>query len=376
MDYMPRTRKLLKFMGFVPPNRAVTTYFLSQTIQQVMLIYFLLGGITYTIQTIEESKIQVLTKIETSLVLFILVTLYYGYLSLYYIKNDVEIVFDKINSMNEFGHLEKASRKHELIDYINVFMVGFCGFGGFLICTVTVFDMKNCKKYNLEHDTTILCGFTVGFKYPYDICCGFLYYFHWVFQFLVTILLTTKGTVFVGSGFSFYMAIISRCEDLCDQLRKFNTYDDFNDRRKCLHHCIYYHIRIIELADYINGCFSWVTFPCIVSHNIVIGVGCMGMMTGISVLSFLPTITWIGALFFACYLGEQVMQASTEIAVVAYELDWYKDTKLRRDILMMILRAQKPIRLKCGNFGELSMVTFKKIMQSAYAYATMQANNT
>nr|XP_022910190.1 odorant receptor 49b-like [Onthophagus taurus]XP_022911215.1 odorant receptor 49b-like [Onthophagus taurus] len=101
----------------------------------------------------------------------------------------------------------------------------------------------------------------------------------------------------------------------------------------------------------------------------------MGMMTGISVLTFLPTITWIGALFFSCYLGEQVMQASIEVAVVAYELDWYKDTKLRRDILMMILRAQKPITLECGKFGELSMVTFKNIMQGAYAYATMQANH-
>ncbi|PSN30186.1 Odorant receptor 53 [Blattella germanica] len=73
-----------------------------------------------------------------------------------------------------------------------------------------------------------------------------------------------------------------------------------------------------------------------------------------------------------CIFGSNLMQQSENVYKAAYGSDWYNQSKYyKQTTRMMIMRAQKPVKITAGLFGPVSMPLFAYILQSSYSYLAL-----
>ncbi|RVE42877.1 hypothetical protein evm_012495 [Chilo suppressalis] len=88
------------------------------------------------------------------------------------------------------------------------------------------------------------------------------------------------------------------------------------------------------------------------------------------------------ALFFAaciqlwipCYLGTLLRNKAFDVGDACWNCGWHETSLgrlVRMDIIIIILRSQKPLSIKFIGLPNLSLETFSSIMSSAYSYFNM-----
>nr|CAD7449650.1 unnamed protein product [Timema bartmani] len=71
----------------------------------------------------------------------------------------------------------------------------------------------------------------------------------------------------------------------------------------------------------------------------------------------------------ATKIQDKDLRQSVEVGNAAFSSDWYNSsTTFKKSLMMMIMRAQKPVVLTAGRFGVLSLESFTGILQKAYSY--------
>ncbi|PNF40567.1 hypothetical protein B7P43_G06757 [Cryptotermes secundus] len=111
------------------------------------------------------------------------------------------------------------------------------------------------------------------------------------------------------------------------------TRDDEIQVSTYIKECIQYHQYLLQYADDLN--------------------------TILSPLMFMELLT---ASLIMCMLGFQLI-LSEELHNAAYESGWYNmSPDVKRQVQMIIMRAQKPVALRTGQFGLLSMPLFAEVM--------------
>ncbi|XP_044729200.1 odorant receptor 49b-like [Chrysoperla carnea] len=84
---------------------------------------------------------------------------------------------------------------------------------------------------------------------------------------------------------------------------------------------------------------------------------------------------WLLILMLTCYFGQQLIDESSKIALMAYSTAWFNGTpRLRKDIWFIIMRSQRPLQLTAASMGSMSLETFLRVMSSAYSYFTLLLN--
>ncbi|KYN06883.1 Putative odorant receptor 22c [Cyphomyrmex costatus] len=76
-------------------------------------------------------------------------------------------------------------------------------------------------------------------------------------------------------------------------------------------------------------------------------------------LYFIGLIMFSFNIFIYCYIGEQIIEQEEKIALTACTLEWHRlpDVKARALILLISI-SENPLRLKAGNFIDLTLRTF------------------
>ncbi|XP_036146797.1 uncharacterized protein LOC105834984 [Monomorium pharaonis] len=77
-------------------------------------------------------------------------------------------------------------------------------------------------------------------------------------------------------------------------------------------------------------------------------------------------------IFIYCYMGEQIVEQGEKIALTTCTLDWHRlpNTKARALILLITI-SENPLKLKAGNFIDLSLKTFGNITKMAVTYLNL-----
>ncbi|XP_063627283.1 odorant receptor 49b-like [Cydia splendana] len=151
--------------------------------------------------------------------------------------------------------------------------------------------------------------------------------------------------------------------------------------RVLFHHFILHHraiIRFITTAEKaFGGQFALTLLLCS-------GIICT---TGVQFLSIespskdLVAVSWIVAymllfalmLFGDCYFGNVIHDKSTELATAAYSSPWLEMPQdLKKNLVLVIARAQKPLALTAYSLVTVSLPTFTTVMNWTYkAFAVM-----
>ncbi|KAF2895753.1 hypothetical protein ILUMI_10421 [Ignelater luminosus] len=135
-----------------------------------------------------------------------------------------------------------------------------------------------------------------------------------------------------------------------------------------LHHlikqCVTHHLSILKLTSDVEEVCSTLVF--------------IGVIAGLSVTSFsiyyasvLPPLDFkalqsyleagmiILALFYLCYCGTQLSEASQSLASACYETNFIgTDVRFQKDLAFIIMRSQRPIKITVGKFVGLSIGIF------------------
>lgn len=68
-----------------------------------------------------------------------------------------------------------------------------------------------------------------------------------------------------------------------------------------------------------------------------------------------------------CYNGNEISMQSEQISVAAYNTDWFgAEDSIKKNLILMMVRAQRPIKITAGKFVFLSLATLMNV--SAYIH--------
>ncbi|XP_063236101.1 odorant receptor Or2-like [Bacillus rossius redtenbacheri] len=141
--------------------------------------------------------------------------------------------------------------------------------------------------------------------------------------------------------------------------------------------CIEHHKDVIRFVEKLDTAY----------HPIMLGL-IVYSMTMIAITSFKATessaevgdllkfaalsSTCIFELYFFCRLCDDILQGSQAVAAAACCCDWYDtDAEFKDTLKMLILRANKPVRLSAGRFRTMSLETFAALLNSSYSLFAM-----
>ncbi|PSN33454.1 Odorant receptor 14 [Blattella germanica] len=173
--------------------------------------------------------------------------------------------------------------------------------------------------------------------------------------------------------------------DIMDDLYMDNIFtepiiDNLNKKEKELYsyliNCIKFHQYILKRVEEINKVYSPILFVvftigmvmmCTTVFQVTVGSG-----QGTNMKLLTATITVWFPISLICYFGDKITQKSLEVQKVILSGQWYeKSIRFQKLMLILIMRAQKPVQLTGGKFFTASLETFSQVANKVYAYYTV-----
>ncbi|XP_023727560.1 odorant receptor 67a-like [Cryptotermes secundus] len=126
-----------------------------------------------------------------------------------------------------------------------------------------------------------------------------------------------------------------------------------------------------------NKCFSTLFFVlfltasllvCLLGFEVIV-VPPPGLLFARVLLHLSATVL---ELCFFCWYGSELMQKSEDVYQAAYGCQWQDlSNGTKQLICMIIMKAQSPVALRAGFFGDLCLPTFSSLMTNAYSYMAL-----
>ncbi|XP_026741744.1 odorant receptor 85c-like [Trichoplusia ni] len=136
------------------------------------------------------------------------------------------------------------------------------------------------------------------------------------------------------------------------------------------------HQKLLRIADQLSNIFGIVIF--IHAMFAALEICFFGFLTVIcvgpaeTIANFLTVLSAVFTIFLLSLSGQLLCDTSSEVADAAYQSYWYEsDVKVKKLILFIIIRAQRPSYLSALGFSELTLRSFSKIMSSSWTYLSL-----
>ncbi|KAJ3663384.1 hypothetical protein Zmor_007659 [Zophobas morio] len=207
--------------------------------------------------------------------------------------------------------------------------------------------------------------------YPVEIKVSPNYEILYFYQ-LLCIWPISVGNIHVDSLFLAVMMYVKvQCEILCEELRTLKDNANFNTE---LINCVKHHKAILRFAQESNTFFSVIALGQMATSTSVLaltmfqlsfvnpasgeGLGHILYITGISTQMHLY-----------CWFGNTVEVKSSQIISALYESEWINQPPpVKKNLLILSSRCQRPIRMTAIGLFILSLETFIRILRSAWSY--------
>uniref|UniRef100_A0A087ZDB7 Putative odorant receptor n=1 Tax=Anopheles darlingi TaxID=43151 RepID=A0A087ZDB7_ANODA len=143
-----------------------------------------------------------------------------------------------------------------------------------------------------------------------------------------------------------------------------------------LKECLKYHNQIIQ---YVHDQNSLVTYICLLEF-LSFGMMLCALLFLLSISNQLAQMIMIGSYIFMIlsqmfafyWHANEVLEQSLGICDAVYNGSWPNfDEKIRRNIILIIARAQRPMTIKVGNMYPMTLEMFQKLLNVSYSYFTL-----
>nr|AOE48099.1 putative odorant receptor OR33 [Scaeva pyrastri] len=356
---------VLRAIGFWPSkfSEETLTYTIGNSILMFMLTFFIL---TITADLYEASSDIIMFGED----LCVLVGLYLIFLKiiLYRIyKSNIQRIVEEFHCLlKKFAFGSTAIRKIQRQSYIRDIVIfnTFVVLGNFLFVALAFQPIFSGEPRTLPFRA----------KYPFSIDDQLRFQIVYGFQCFCT-LVCIKIIVYIDNvGCLIINQTAANLEIICEKIREFRGK---KMSREDLGAIIVDHQRIIKLIDYVNKYYYYnfvgqvgaSTFLiCLTAFEAQLAKDQPLVALKFQVFMFSSFMQ----LFYWCWVGNQVRFNSIEVGVAAYETEWITQSpSFRRDLMFLILRAQKPLSFRAQPLYGFDFEAFSKILSSSYSFFTM-----
>lgn len=209
---------------------------------------------------------------------------------------------------------------------------------------------------------------TVDYWYPFDQFQPRNYPFAYAWVLWTT---WNDDFIFLGGEIMFHALVGAIAMELEFLKMDFATAFDASDndgRAKEIENLIERHNQLFDLVDKLQEIYSSNILSSFVVSSIIIGFAAFQLSTtanDIATFSFYgPGMSMILAHIFAlCVSGQKLIDKSEEVADGVYDCGWEKidDESLKKQLILIMLRAQKAKKLSAMKFVNVSLETFTTV---------------
>ncbi|KYB28927.1 Putative odorant receptor 71a-like Protein [Tribolium castaneum] len=208
--------------------------------------------------------------------------------------------------------------------------------------------------------------------YPYKTRTSPLFEIMYLYQVICVfcIAIISLNIDLLNMALMMYVGI--QCDLLCYDLKKLNnSKKDFNIN---LIKCIKHHKKIDSFAKHSNVFFNEILLTQFLTSTASLGLALFQLslvdplsLDGYTIVFYVLCI--ITEIFLYCFSGNEVECKSSKIPYSAFESDWTgAPIEAKKNLLIFILRTQKPIKMSAINLFSLSLETFTTILRTSWSY--------
>ncbi|CAH0686457.1 unnamed protein product [Spodoptera exigua] len=136
------------------------------------------------------------------------------------------------------------------------------------------------------------------------------------------------------------------------------------------------HQKLLRISDQLSSVFGLVIFIHVAFAALEICF--FGFLTLVyggvadTIANLLTVFNAVFTIFLLSLSGQFLCDTSSQVADAAYQSYWFEsDVKVKKLILFIIIRAQRPSYLSALGFSQLTLKSFSKIMSSAWTYLSL-----
>ncbi|XP_051175109.1 putative odorant receptor 92a [Leptopilina boulardi] len=267
--------------------------------------------------------------------------------------NQEFVIQTKIDNFNRFNS-------------IRLFIVCYMYFAfNFIILSLVSKDIQN----SLPMKTWI----------PYNIDSKFNFWMTYLHQTTVMMIMVNSQVALDGLAIGMMQQICGQLDIIrhrLNQINKFNMKNhniDNNSQFIILKECLHHHSYVYLIGKKLNNLLGWMAI-LIFLITIIALCTVIYQITSASPnsMEFWSSIASSNSLLFEiflyCWFGQEMIGKSAGIADVAYEVNWTNlPIKSKKYLILIILRAAKPIELSGLSIVTMSLETFLKILKVSYS---------
>ncbi|XP_058839311.1 odorant receptor 4-like [Topomyia yanbarensis] len=367
--------KLKANFGFITSFAILAYCVLGQLINVVLLLI----GHRKTEEAMEEIAIQIVC---TGFCITGLIKMY----GLAYHRNLLTSIIDDFRVMWAEELLSSADR--QICDKVlrpTMAIAAFAAIGNIIM--VSAFNFLPVAEMIFNHWQTgkwhRLQPYVIWF--PFDGTGGWWYYLVYTFE-------VYGGYVVAVSNVGTNCIFCLLCAHLTMQLKLLNrSLEDViqpeeankrrlvqRDAREMLPKLIRRHQSLLSCKETMDAVFSLTFFLNFAASTIIMCVqGFLMLIADFYVVTKIALFMGccLVEIFFLCYYGDEVLENSTQLAQAVYNCRWYHqdagDCKFSKNLIPIILRAQRPMKLMAWKFWPITINTFGMILNASWSYFTL-----
>ncbi|KAJ3663410.1 hypothetical protein Zmor_007676 [Zophobas morio] len=359
-DAIKTNIRMLKLAGLWPPgddSYKLNLYTLYATISLTFFVIIFNLSLTLNIFTVLDDLKAIAS------ILFASITLTIAVLKSYYLTRNMKLLKELMVTINSDLFQPKSPTQRELVEFtLNPWKKAYKMYNSMTMAAFCAWSVAPLTDGSIaNHELPFPAWF------PYNYKPSPFYEITFLYQFI-----SMGVTSFINVNIDTLIAALNvyvgaQCQILCDDLR---TVDLSQQLRGCIKH----HKAILTFAEKSNKFFNWIVFVQFFTSVLSIAMAMFQMTMDVPFTTdFFARVFYVTAItiqiFVYCWFGNEVTLQSGNIPSATFESNWIgKPLEVRKSLVLIILRSQKPIKMSALNLFYLSLDTFMTIMRSSYSY--------
>nr|WCC57394.1 odorant receptor 55 [Papilio dardanus] len=143
--------------------------------------------------------------------------------------------------------------------------------------------------------------------------------------------------------------------------------------KKKIGNVVDFHMKLLRYLQLIETIYSKSTLCNVLTSSLLIcftGFNVMAVGNLIMVMPFIPFLLMVvGQIFLLCYYGDLIQKSNEEIIQAVYSSAWYEvKAPVAKNLIIILIRAQKPFKFTAYGFVDINMAAFTRIMSTSWSY--------
>ncbi|XP_017778204.1 PREDICTED: putative odorant receptor 92a [Nicrophorus vespilloides] len=291
-------------------------------------------------------------------------------------RKEIWALLTELNAFKVLGKPIGFERKRKIIDMCIIFYKYAVVLSLFYYTSLGPINKSKCLKNKEESHLERICGLVVQAWYNVDAQSTPQNQILFALQNGCALFIVSAYGAIYALIFSIVEHIILRIKHLKHSLKQIDEMDSLQEKQKRFKNCVIYHNSIINnisrLTDQMNRCFSIFMFVAVLVDTMIIGILVLQFLIESSLRVLLHLMGWVITLMIVSVSGQRLLDESSSLPLCVYNLNWFQyPSKFRKDLILMIIRSQRPLALKTGDFGVMSFETFLAILKTSYSYIAL-----